>query len=870
MADLSKTIEILFAGVDNVSDVVNSISSKLDSAGENAQKFGSGLQDFAAPFDSALKAVGLLDAAILGLAASALKISGDIEAEANKMANALGLPTEKAEEFKAVAEDVYKAGFGNDLAEAFGAVTLAQQKFTDESASGIEEISQKAMALSKTFGVDYADSLSAVKTLTTNFGISSSDAFDLISAGFQSGLDGSGDFIESINEYSTQFSNGGASASQMFSIFKTGFSEGILGTDKAADAFKEFNVRILDGSKTTQESLDMLGLGQPFLDSLSSGKISAIDAFQTIITKLGDVEDKSVLMQAGVGLIGTQFEDLGAEAVLALSTTATKLGDVQGTLDKINTATFEQSLTSAFRTVSVTIGEIDIFSGIKDRIGYDATAIAQNFDAVLSGYDFGELEQSFYDLWDRISWYFTDAGFDLTSLDGMQNAVELVVESINSMIDVTGGIVDVFAPVVQSVIAVVEWFNYLDDGTKTLAGEIIALGSALGTVGGIVSTGGVLISGLSSLAGIVAPAGVIVAGFAAIAGGALAAADAIGSFASDTINSDLDAQTESLNKQNKVIEDTLNKLNELPLDAQTVEIDVAIEKGDYDTASKLIDEELKKQRELEVKAKMEMDEYTDAYNKIVSLGDMSGKEIEIVAKAKGIDDMNAAFEEITKSRSIEIEAKAKTEAATETLEYFINGKQYFIEVPVNTDKISEATKKIEDIPTEKQLEIKLQGDIDTEIAQIEASAKTAEAAFKYTAEVNTAQIESAARVAEAAFSSVGESVSSVSASVSDMFGSLVSGLSSGLSYVEEVHLRDMVEEQQDKQNELIDSQIKLNEAQIKIMELKAEALEKGESLISIDSSGLEPSLEMIMWEIIQKVQVKANEEAADFLLGIGA
>ncbi len=53
------------------------------------------------------------------------------------------------------------------------------------------------------------------------------------------------------------------------------------------------------------------------------------------------------------------------------------------------------------------------------------------------------------------------------------------------------------------------------------------------------------------------------------------------------------------------------------------------------------------------------------------------------------------------------------------------------------------------------------------------------------------------------------------------------------------------------------------------MEAKTKALQNGDGLIKIDSDGLEPALEMIMWQILEKVQLRANAEGAEFLLGIG-
>lgn len=56
--------------------------------------------------------------------------------------------------------------------------------------------------------------------------------------------------------------------------------------------------------------------------------------------------------------------------------------------------------------------------------------------------------------------------------------------------------------------------------------------------------------------------------------------------------------------------------------------------------------------------------------------------------------------------------------------------------------------------------------------------------------------------------------------------------------------------------------------QIDLLEAKRLAIESGEGLININSTGLEPALEMIMWEIMAKVQLKANEDGAAFLLGV--
>ena len=86
--------------------------------------------------------------------------------------------------------------------------------------------------------------------------------------------------------------------------------------------------------------------------------------------------------------------------------------------------------------------------------------------------------------------------------------------------------------------------------------------------------------------------------------------------------------------------------------------------------------------------------------------------------------------------------------------------------------------------------------------------------------------------------------------------------------LDQMDFMDLLEDQQDAQNKALDSQIKLNDAQLAYLKAKAEALSSGDGLIKIDTTGVGPAIEMVMWEIIEKVQIRASEESADFLLGL--
>lgn len=845
MADtVKKTIEVLFNGVDKVSGVVKDIEG-------NINDLGSGMSDIGAPFAAATGAVFALDAALAALIVTAVSVSSSIESESKKMQASLGLTTEEVQRFEDIAKTVYSQGYGDDLAESFDAVVTAQKKFGDSAETDIGKAVESALKLQNIFGVEYSASLAAAKTLMTNFGVSADEAFDFIALGYQKGLDGAGDFLDSINEYSTQFSNGGASANEFFSVLETGFQEGMLGTDRAADAFKEFRVRIQDGSKLTKESLESIGIDNEALQkNLQEGKMTVADAFALIIKTLGETEDKSLQMQAGVGLIGTQFEDLGTNAALSLDLTKTKMDDIVGTMENMDTDTFEKSLTSAWRSAVTAIGSLEIWDDLKEQIGENATAIAEQFETVLKTYDFSELEAVGKDIWDTIAGFFQQADLDLTTTEGMKNAVDLAVGSIESLLTVTKGLVEVFGPVALQIKDVADYFNDLDSDTKELVGNILAFGTALTTIGGLVAVGGTIIGGLSTLLALISgPVGLTVAL------GALGVA-AIAAF------SDFEPiPDEYFTKPHDLLNDFKDDIELFPKELQT-KINLAVEEGaEVGEVLSLIEGGIE---DLYVNVDVESTGIDDIQEELYDIPEEKPVMVMVDGEYVELDDLEERLDDLD-SAEVEIDTEVNQSSlddATETISYWVDGIEYTIEVPVEATEIEEVKKEIEEIPTEKMLEIKLQGDIDKEIAMIETSAKTAQEAFKYTAEVDIAQIEAQAEIIQATFESVNTSIASTGDTILGALDKIDSS-----DFQTKWAALDVLKEEQELREKSFALQEKLISAQIKALE--AESEEEKTYTINIDSTGLEPELEMILWQIIEKVQIKASETGANFLLGVG-
>jgi hypothetical protein len=86
---------------------------------------------------------------------------------------------------------------------------------------------------------------------------------------------------------------------------------------------------------------------------------------------------------------------------------------------------------------------------------------------------------------------------------------------------------------------------------------------------------------------------------------------------------------------------------------------------------------------------------------------------------------------------------------------------------------------------------------------------------------------------------------------------------------QEYHIESWIEREQKRRDELLDTQRDLTQAEIDYTRAKTDALQSGDGQIRIEAAGLEPELEAFMWRIIERVQIRANEEASEFLLGVG-
>ena len=264
-------------------------------------------------------------------------LGGEWQTATNQVAASTGAAGKELEGLRDVMEDVYAANYGDSVADVGDAVAMVNRNMANLDQNGLTAATEGALALRDAFEYDVAESTRAAEAIRKNFGSSAEEAFSLIAAGAQNGLDYSGELIDTINEYSSQFAKLGFDADGMFNILQAGADGTAWNLDKVGDAIKEFSIRAIDGSDSTVEAFASLGYNaENIMATFAAGGEGANKAFFDVINTLMAVDDQVERDALGVALFGTMWEDLGTEAMEAMAGASQAAYDTEGALEKIN------------------------------------------------------------------------------------------------------------------------------------------------------------------------------------------------------------------------------------------------------------------------------------------------------------------------------------------------------------------------------------------------------------------------------------------------------------------------------------------------------------------------------------------------------
>ncbi|MGZ0055050.1 phage tail tape measure protein [Bacillus cereus] len=315
---------------DRVQKTANGMHDKFQKAGESISHVGNKMKDVGTNMTTGVSLP------LAGIGAAAVKVASDFDTSQRNIQSSLGLTEKGAENLGKIAKETWKDGVGQSIEEVDQSLIKVYQNMKDVPHEELEEATKSAMTLGKTFDSDINEVTRGAGQLMNQFGISSKEAFDLFAAGGQEGLNYSNEMFDNVAEYAPLYKQAGFSANEMFTIMANGTRDGSYNLDYINDLVKEFGIRVQDGSKGVSDAFaEMSPQTQKVWDNFNKGKGTSADVFNAVLGDLGKMDDKVKANQLGVAVFGTKWEDMGAQAVLGLNNANGALGDVEGTMGKM-------------------------------------------------------------------------------------------------------------------------------------------------------------------------------------------------------------------------------------------------------------------------------------------------------------------------------------------------------------------------------------------------------------------------------------------------------------------------------------------------------------------------------------------------------
>ncbi|MFJ8023369.1 phage tail tape measure protein [Streptomyces sp. NPDC096311] len=288
-------------------------------------------------FSSAGTAIG----AALGVGVGASFVSAmDVDAANDKLAAQLGVGQAEAAKLAKVSANVYKNAWGQSTEDVNDAIRGVYQNIGDTSKAegGLEGVTTKVIALRDTFDQDLGGVTAAVgQMLKTGLAKNADEAMDIVTAGFQKGVNKADDFLDTLNEYGVQFHSLGINGQMATGLLSQGLKGGARDADLVADSLKEFNLRARDITSTAGAGFKALGLnGKQMAADVAAGGPKATAALQKTLDALRKYPDSSKKASIAANIFGTQSEDMQkALASLDPAHAVQALGQVGGAADRM-------------------------------------------------------------------------------------------------------------------------------------------------------------------------------------------------------------------------------------------------------------------------------------------------------------------------------------------------------------------------------------------------------------------------------------------------------------------------------------------------------------------------------------------------------
>lgn len=340
---------------------LESVAKGMKNVGKGAQDSEGGLKLASTALSGLVAGVGMAVATkaldMISDAANEVKenLQGGIDA-VDQFKGALGLSPEDAKVYSRLSNDLVASGLVDNLDEATEAMiqvkNASTQALNDEQ---LKRMTAQAIAFAKATGGDVNETIRGATRMIENFGITSDEAFDLLAAGAQRGLNQSDELGDNMAEYSQLWSQMGYDAETTFSLLQAGLDGGAYNLDKVNDLVKEMGISLTDGR--FEDNIGMFSAStQDLFNQWKNGDATQAQVIQSMMqdfAKMGNSYE-------GLNKAGTVWSALGEDnsnkVIAAMANASNTFGDTEGASKKMTDAMSNTTGIDAFKSSLKALG----------------------------------------------------------------------------------------------------------------------------------------------------------------------------------------------------------------------------------------------------------------------------------------------------------------------------------------------------------------------------------------------------------------------------------------------------------------------------------------------------------------------------------
>ena len=365
-------------GLDNVANAangndsaMNKLSGKIDEVGNSTSSTDAKLDDMNKTLKSDVymdvaDQIGEISDKLGELGGKAMDAFNESNAATTKATAYFGETGEAAEQTANLIKDVFNSGVGDSMDAVSEAVIAVKKNLQDLDSTTMEDITNQALTLDETFGIDMNETLRGVNGLMQNFGMDAQSSMDLVVAGTQKGLDKTNELGDNLAEYSGKFAQAGYSAEEYFQLLNNGLDGGAYNLDKVNDSINEVTTRLADGTiadsmsqideatgEVVKGSGDWSQATEDVFTKWQNGGASQKQVIDSMVSDIQNTTGEQDKLNKAALAFGTMGEDGSLQFIESLTSVGTVYSDVGGAAQGMfeSTTTPAQEMESNMRKI---------------------------------------------------------------------------------------------------------------------------------------------------------------------------------------------------------------------------------------------------------------------------------------------------------------------------------------------------------------------------------------------------------------------------------------------------------------------------------------------------------------------------------------